>query len=190
MFGRRLAGESPSLAEQGQATIRERHPMLRQSFHPCRGNRPNRVVEINLVPCRPAYLPRPRRRQHEKQRRPLGAAEKVAEGQGFEPWEALTSLVFKTSAFVHSATPPKGVRFAVERMRGGDTATGLADGLGELLASGAIIAVARFGGNFRGGATYPPKSRQGKRSVGRRSDAWAEKVLDADTLDDVFNSSH
>ena len=32
----------------------------------------------------------------------------MAEGQGFEPWEALTSLVFKTSAFVHSATPPEG----------------------------------------------------------------------------------
>ena len=30
----------------------------------------------------------------------------MAEGQGFEPWEALTSLVFKTSAFDHSATPP------------------------------------------------------------------------------------
>ena len=38
----------------------------------------------------------------------------VAEGQGFEPWEALTSLVFKTSAFVHSATPPEDVCFAVE----------------------------------------------------------------------------
>ena len=32
----------------------------------------------------------------------------LAEGQGFEPWEALTSLVFKTSAFDHSATPPEG----------------------------------------------------------------------------------
>ena len=31
---------------------------------------------------------------------------KVAEGQRFELWEACTSLVFKTSAFDHSATPP------------------------------------------------------------------------------------
>ena len=30
----------------------------------------------------------------------------LAEGQGFEPWEAFTSLVFKTSAFDRSATPP------------------------------------------------------------------------------------
>ena len=30
----------------------------------------------------------------------------MAVGQGFEPWEGLTSLVFKTSAFDHSATPP------------------------------------------------------------------------------------
>ena len=30
----------------------------------------------------------------------------VAEGQGFEPWEELPSLVFKTSAFDRSATPP------------------------------------------------------------------------------------
>ena len=28
----------------------------------------------------------------------------MAEGQGFEPWEVLPSLVFKTSAFDHSAT--------------------------------------------------------------------------------------
>ena len=38
------------------------------------------------------------------------AAEKLgtdmAEGQGFEPWEGRPSLVFKTSAFVRSATPP------------------------------------------------------------------------------------
>ena len=33
----------------------------------------------------------------------------MAEGQGFEPWEVLPSLVFKTSAFDHSATPPSGV---------------------------------------------------------------------------------
>ena len=32
----------------------------------------------------------------------------MAVGQGFEPWEGLTSLVFKTSAFDHSATPPTG----------------------------------------------------------------------------------
>ena len=32
----------------------------------------------------------------------------MAEGQGFEPWEALTSLVFKTSALGRSATPPGG----------------------------------------------------------------------------------
>ena len=31
----------------------------------------------------------------------------MAEGQGFEPWEVLPSLVFKTSAFDHSATPPR-----------------------------------------------------------------------------------
>ena len=31
----------------------------------------------------------------------------VAEGEGFEPPEVLPSLVFKTSAFVHSATPPQ-----------------------------------------------------------------------------------
>ena len=30
----------------------------------------------------------------------------MAEGQGFEPWEAFASLVFKTSAFDRSATPP------------------------------------------------------------------------------------
>ena len=35
-------------------------------------------------------------------------SEKVAEGQGFEPWDVLPSLVFKTSAFDHSATPPVG----------------------------------------------------------------------------------
>ena len=103
--------------------------MLRQSFHPCRGDRPNRVIETNLVPCRPAYLPRPRRRQHEKQRRPLGTADKVAEGQGFEPWEALTSLVFKTSAFVHSATPPEGSSLAVELMGGSRYSNGFG-GLG------------------------------------------------------------
>jgi hypothetical protein len=32
----------------------------------------------------------------------------MAEGQGFEPWDALTSPVFKTGAFNRSATPPKG----------------------------------------------------------------------------------
>ena len=31
----------------------------------------------------------------------------VAEGVGFEPTEACTSAVFKTTAFVHSATPPE-----------------------------------------------------------------------------------
>mgnify|MGYP006956414065 CR=1 FL=1 len=31
---------------------------------------------------------------------------KVAERQGFEPWEACTSTVFKTAAFDHSATSP------------------------------------------------------------------------------------
>ena len=30
----------------------------------------------------------------------------LAEGQGFEPWEAFASPVFKTSAFDRSATPP------------------------------------------------------------------------------------
>ena len=39
----------------------------------------------------------------EKLRTAMAAA---AEGQGFEPWEALTPLVFKTSAFIRSATPP------------------------------------------------------------------------------------
>lgn len=33
--------------------------------------------------------------------------ENLAEGQGFEPWDALTSPVFKTGAFNHSATPPE-----------------------------------------------------------------------------------
>ena len=32
----------------------------------------------------------------------------VAEGQGFEPWEGRPSLIFKTSAFDRSATPPQG----------------------------------------------------------------------------------
>ncbi len=31
----------------------------------------------------------------------------MAEGQGFEPWDGRPSLVFKTSAFGHSATPPE-----------------------------------------------------------------------------------
>ena len=31
----------------------------------------------------------------------------MAVGQGFEPWVPLDTLVFKTSAFDHSATPPK-----------------------------------------------------------------------------------
>jgi hypothetical protein len=30
----------------------------------------------------------------------------LTESQGFEPWEALPSLVFKASAFVHSANSP------------------------------------------------------------------------------------
>ena len=30
----------------------------------------------------------------------------MAEGQGFEPWVRRRTLVFKTSAFDHSATPP------------------------------------------------------------------------------------
>ena len=33
----------------------------------------------------------------------------LAERQGFEPWEALPSLVFKTSAFDRSATSPATV---------------------------------------------------------------------------------
>ena len=33
----------------------------------------------------------------------------MAERQGFEPWDGRPSLVFKTSAFDHSATPPVGV---------------------------------------------------------------------------------
>ena len=31
---------------------------------------------------------------------------KMAEGQGFEPWDGLPSPVFKTGAFNRSATPP------------------------------------------------------------------------------------
>ena len=31
----------------------------------------------------------------------------MAEGQGFEPWIPLGMLVFKTSAFNRSATPPR-----------------------------------------------------------------------------------
>lgn len=34
----------------------------------------------------------------------------MAEGKGFEPLEACTSLVFKTSAFDHSAIPPAMTR--------------------------------------------------------------------------------
>ena len=30
----------------------------------------------------------------------------MAVGQGFEPWDLLQSMVFKTTAFDHSATPP------------------------------------------------------------------------------------
>jgi hypothetical protein len=30
----------------------------------------------------------------------------MAEGQGFEPWEAFTSTVFKTVTFGRSVTPP------------------------------------------------------------------------------------
>ena len=37
---------------------------------------------------------------------PDGALFNMAEEQGFEPWEPRGSLVFKTSAFDHSATPP------------------------------------------------------------------------------------
>ena len=37
---------------------------------------------------------------------PDGASLIMAEGQGFEPWDGCPSLVFKTSAFDHSATPP------------------------------------------------------------------------------------
>ena len=35
----------------------------------------------------------------------------LAEGQGFEPWIPLGMLVFKTSAFNRSATPPRGREF-------------------------------------------------------------------------------
>ena len=35
-----------------------------------------------------------------------GTMAKMAEGQGFEPWDGLPSPVFKTGAFGHSATPP------------------------------------------------------------------------------------
>ena len=38
----------------------------------------------------------------------------LAEGQGFEPWEVLPSLVFKTSAFDHSATPPEVLPIATD----------------------------------------------------------------------------
>ena len=37
----------------------------------------------------------------------------MAERQGFEPWEALTSTVFKTAAFDHSATSPRKDHFHV-----------------------------------------------------------------------------
>jgi hypothetical protein len=36
----------------------------------------------------------------------MGPLFNMAEGQGFEPWDGCPSLVFKTSAFDHSATPP------------------------------------------------------------------------------------
>ena len=35
--------------------------------------------------------------------------ENVAEEEGFEPPDALTSTVFKTAAFDHSATPPQKI---------------------------------------------------------------------------------
>ena len=35
-----------------------------------------------------------------------GSRQQRAEGVGFEPTDTFASLVFKTSAFVHSATPP------------------------------------------------------------------------------------
>ena len=34
----------------------------------------------------------------------------LAERQGFEPWEARASTVFKTAAFDHSATSPSSAR--------------------------------------------------------------------------------
>lgn len=40
----------------------------------------------------------------------------MAERVGFEPTEALTSLVFKTSAFDHSATSPRYVTIASNLM--------------------------------------------------------------------------
>ncbi len=42
----------------------------------------------------------------------------LAEGVGFEPTVALATAVFKTAAFVHSATPPAGgyrICFAISR---------------------------------------------------------------------------
>ena len=36
----------------------------------------------------------------------LWESREMAVGQGFEPWDGRPSLVFKTSAFDHSATPP------------------------------------------------------------------------------------
>ncbi len=36
----------------------------------------------------------------------MGAGWRITEGEGFEPPEHCCSVVFKTTAFVHSATPP------------------------------------------------------------------------------------
>lgn len=41
----------------------------------------------------------------------------MAEGQGFEPWDSRPSLVFKTSAFGHSATPPKWDAYYLNRIK-------------------------------------------------------------------------
>lgn len=42
-----------------------------------------------------------------EQKRAVITKRKMAEGQGFEPWDGRPSPVFKTGAFDHSATPPE-----------------------------------------------------------------------------------
>ena len=42
-----------------------------------------------------------------------GDRKKLAEGQGFEPWVGCPTLIFKTSAFDHSATPPRVSAFSM-----------------------------------------------------------------------------
>ena len=55
---------------------------------------------------------------------------KLAEGVGFEPTDAFTSLVFKTRAIDHSATLPRLVVSAAQRVRGRFFDAGFAERVG------------------------------------------------------------